>query len=104
MGVDLAHAKGSGPGRQITAADVRRAKVSAATDDAFDNRPAPGIATTSSAGDRIPFRGVRRMIACSDVCESALGSPCANAPCKPGGRHGQGLAALFCLGTRPAWL
>jgi pyruvate dehydrogenase E2 component (dihydrolipoamide acetyltransferase) len=63
MGVDLAHVKGSGPGGQITAADIRSAKVGTAPDDAFDNQPTPGIATTSSVDVRIPFRGVRRMIA-----------------------------------------
>jgi pyruvate dehydrogenase E2 component (dihydrolipoamide acetyltransferase) len=63
MGVDIAHVKGSGPGGQITVADVRSAKVGSPTDDAFDNQPTPGITTTSSVDVRIPFRGVRRMIA-----------------------------------------
>ena len=64
LGVDLARVKGTGPGRQITAADVRSAKVSSqATESDFDNLPTPGIATAAASDVRIPFRGVRRMIA-----------------------------------------
>ncbi len=63
LGVDLAHVKGSGPGGQITAADVRAAKVGSATSDTFDNLPTPGISSVPSGDVRIPFRGVRRMIA-----------------------------------------
>jgi pyruvate dehydrogenase E2 component (dihydrolipoamide acetyltransferase) len=63
LGVDLAQVKGSGPGGQITAADVRAAKVGAATSDTFDNLPTPGISSVPSGDVRIPFRGVRRMIA-----------------------------------------
>ncbi len=63
MGVELSKVKGSGPGGQITIADVRAAKVGTASDEAFDNQPTPGISTTSTGDVRIPFRGVRRMIA-----------------------------------------
>jgi pyruvate dehydrogenase E2 component (dihydrolipoamide acetyltransferase) len=63
MGVDLSKVKGSGPGGQITIADVRAAKVGPGSDDAFDNQPTPSVSTTSLGDVRIPFRGVRRMIA-----------------------------------------
>ena len=62
LGVDLSRVKGSGPGGQITAADVRAGTVSA-TDKKLDDEPTPGPAATSSGDVRIPFRGVRRMIA-----------------------------------------
>ena len=63
MGVDLSKVKGSGPGDQITVADVRSAKVGPGADKEPDNQMTPGP-NTSTAGDvRIPFRGVRRMIA-----------------------------------------
>jgi pyruvate dehydrogenase E2 component (dihydrolipoamide acetyltransferase) len=62
VGVDLVRVKGTGPGGQITAADVRAAKVGTSDDD-FDNQPTPGISTPVSGDVRIPFRGVRRMIA-----------------------------------------
>jgi pyruvate dehydrogenase E2 component (dihydrolipoamide acetyltransferase) len=61
MGVDLSKVKGSGPGGQITIADLRAAKVG--PDDAFDDQPTPSVSTTSVGDVRIPFRGVRRMIA-----------------------------------------
>ncbi|HEX7498731.1 MAG TPA: dihydrolipoamide acetyltransferase family protein, partial [Polyangia bacterium] len=63
VGVDLARVKGSGPGGQITIADVRAAKVGTGSDDAFDNQPTPGVSAPSIGDVRIPFRGVRRMIA-----------------------------------------
>ncbi|HEY5282728.1 MAG TPA: dihydrolipoamide acetyltransferase family protein [Polyangia bacterium] len=63
MGVDLAQVKGSGPGGQITIADIRAAKVGSGDDEAFDNQPTPGISAASGGDVRIPFRGVRRMIA-----------------------------------------
>jgi pyruvate dehydrogenase E2 component (dihydrolipoamide acetyltransferase) len=63
LGVDLAHVTGTGPGGQITAADVRAAKVGTAAGDTFDNLPTPGISSVPSGDVRIPFRGVRRMIA-----------------------------------------
>jgi Pyruvate/2-oxoglutarate dehydrogenase complex, dihydrolipoamide acyltransferase (E2) component, and related enzymes len=63
MGVDLSRVKGSGPGGQITVADVRAARVGTGADEAFDNQPTPAIATATSGDVRIPFRGVRRMIA-----------------------------------------
>jgi pyruvate dehydrogenase E2 component (dihydrolipoamide acetyltransferase) len=64
LGVDLSRVRGTGPGGQITAADVRDAKVGSKADEAFDNQPTPSVAVPPSAGDvRIPFRGVRRMIA-----------------------------------------
>jgi pyruvate dehydrogenase E2 component (dihydrolipoamide acetyltransferase) len=63
MGVDLAKVKGSGPGGQITIADLRAAKVGPGSDDAFDDQPTPSVSTTSVGDVRIPFRGVRRMIA-----------------------------------------
>ena len=64
LGVDLSHVRGTGPGGQITAADVRGAKVGSSTDEAFDDQLTPNVALASSAGDvRVPFRGVRRMIA-----------------------------------------
>ena len=63
MGVDLSKVTGSGPGGQITIADVRSAKVGPGSDDAFDNQPTPGVSTPSVGDVRIPFRGVRRMIA-----------------------------------------
>jgi pyruvate dehydrogenase E2 component (dihydrolipoamide acetyltransferase) len=63
MGVELSKVKGSGPGGQITIADVRSAKVGPGADDAFDNQPTPSVSTASVGDVRIPFRGVRRMIA-----------------------------------------
>ena len=63
MGVDLAKIKGSGPGGQITIADLRAAKVGPGSDDGFDDQPTPSVSTTSVGDVRIPFRGVRRMIA-----------------------------------------
>jgi pyruvate dehydrogenase E2 component (dihydrolipoamide acetyltransferase) len=63
LGVDLSRVKGTGPGGQITAADVRAAKVGPATDEEFDNQPTPGVSTEMTGDVRIPFRGVRRMIA-----------------------------------------
>jgi pyruvate dehydrogenase E2 component (dihydrolipoamide acetyltransferase) len=63
LGVDLARVKGTGPGGQITAADVRNAGVKAAPAASPDEQVTAGP-TTPAAGDvRIPFRGVRRMIA-----------------------------------------
>jgi pyruvate dehydrogenase E2 component (dihydrolipoamide acetyltransferase) len=63
LGVELVHVTGTGPGGQITAADVRAAKVGSATGDTFDTLPTPGISSMPSGDVRIPFRGVRRMIA-----------------------------------------
>jgi pyruvate dehydrogenase E2 component (dihydrolipoamide acetyltransferase) len=64
MGVDLARVKGSGPGGQITAADVRAATVGAppAEKTTLDERT-PGPQPVSVSDVRIPFRGVRRKIA-----------------------------------------
>jgi len=63
MGVDLSKVQGSGPGGQITVADVRSAKVGPGALKEVDNQLTPGPATPSSGDVRIPFRGVRRMIA-----------------------------------------
>ena len=64
LGVDLERVRGTGPGGQITAADLRAAKVGGKGDEMLDNQPTPNIVVSSSAGDvRVPFRGVRRMIA-----------------------------------------
>jgi pyruvate dehydrogenase E2 component (dihydrolipoamide acetyltransferase) len=63
LGVDLAHVRGSGPGGQITAADVRAATVGATPDKDLDDQLTPGPTNVSSGDVRIPFRGVRRMIA-----------------------------------------
>jgi pyruvate dehydrogenase E2 component (dihydrolipoamide acetyltransferase) len=63
LGVDLARVKGTGPGGQITVADVRSAKVGGAGDADGDNQPTPGVSSSSTGDVRIPFRGVRRMIA-----------------------------------------
>jgi pyruvate dehydrogenase E2 component (dihydrolipoamide acetyltransferase) len=63
LGVDLAQIKGSGPGRQITPADVRAATLGAVADKSMSEQLTPGPAALSSADVRIPFRGVRRMIA-----------------------------------------
>jgi len=63
MGVDLSKVKGSGPGGQITIADVRAAKVGPGADKDAEGQPTPGPSTTSAGDVRIPFRGVRRMIA-----------------------------------------
>jgi pyruvate dehydrogenase E2 component (dihydrolipoamide acetyltransferase) len=54
--VDLTTVTGSGPGGQITAEDVRMAKVSAGL-------VAPAPRPTVTGDVRIPFRGVRRKIA-----------------------------------------
>ncbi|MHB8782379.1 MAG: dihydrolipoamide acetyltransferase family protein [Desulfobacteria bacterium] len=54
LGVALGAVPGSGPGGRITEEDVRRAA---------GPKAAPGPATGSSAEERIPFRGKRRMIA-----------------------------------------
>jgi pyruvate dehydrogenase E2 component (dihydrolipoamide acetyltransferase) len=63
MSVDLSKVKGSGPGGQITVADVRSAKVGQGGDKEPDNQMTPGPNTQSVGDVRIPFRGVRRMIA-----------------------------------------
>jgi pyruvate dehydrogenase E2 component (dihydrolipoamide acetyltransferase) len=64
LGVDLARVKGTGPGGQITAADVRSTKAGATPPEKPDNDLTPGPSSVSSPADvRIPFRGVRRMIA-----------------------------------------
>jgi pyruvate dehydrogenase E2 component (dihydrolipoamide acetyltransferase) len=63
LGVDLAKVKGTGPGGQITIADVRATKVSSPASESPDEQPTPGISSTSAGDVRIPFRGVRRMIA-----------------------------------------
>jgi pyruvate dehydrogenase E2 component (dihydrolipoamide acetyltransferase) len=64
LGVDLSRVRGTGPGGQITAADVRATRTSTKTDEELDNEPTPSITVPSAPGDvRIPFRGVRRMIA-----------------------------------------
>jgi pyruvate dehydrogenase E2 component (dihydrolipoamide acetyltransferase) len=63
MSVDLSKVKGSGPGGQITVADVRSAKVGPGGDKEPDNQMTPGPNTQSAGDVRIPFRGVRRMIA-----------------------------------------
>jgi pyruvate dehydrogenase E2 component (dihydrolipoamide acetyltransferase) len=56
MDVDLTTVTGTGPGGQITAADVRSAKVSIGL-------VAPAPRPTVTGDVRIPFRGVRRKIA-----------------------------------------
>ncbi len=63
LGVDLARVKGTGPGGQITAADVRGAAVKPAAPATTDEQITAGPTTTSAGDVRIPFRGVRRMIA-----------------------------------------
>ena len=64
LDVDIARVRGTGPGGQITPADVRAAKAGTKSDDELDNQPTPNISVPSFPGDvRIPFRGVRRMIA-----------------------------------------
>jgi len=63
LAVDLTRVTGTGPGGQITAADVRAAGVTAGPVKEPDNQVTPGPATMSAADVRIPFRGVRRMIA-----------------------------------------
>ena len=63
MSVDLSKVKGSGPGGQITVADVRSAKLGPGGDKEPDNQMTPGPNTQSAGDVRIPFRGVRRMIA-----------------------------------------
>jgi pyruvate dehydrogenase E2 component (dihydrolipoamide acetyltransferase) len=63
MGVDLARVTGTGPGGQITTADVRAAGVSAAPAKLSDDQLTPGPGSLSSPDVRIPFRGVRRVIA-----------------------------------------
>lgn len=54
LGVDLGKVPGSGPGGRITEEDVRRAQAPEAP---------KGTPAESSAEERIPFRGRRRMIA-----------------------------------------
>jgi pyruvate dehydrogenase E2 component (dihydrolipoamide acetyltransferase) len=64
LGVDLGRVRGTGPGGQITAADVRATKASTKPDDDLDDQPTPSISVPSAPGDvRVAFRGVRRMIA-----------------------------------------
>ena len=63
LGVDLSRVKGSGPGGQITPADVRAATVSAPADKPADDEVTLSPTTMSASDVRIPFRGVRRMIA-----------------------------------------
>jgi len=63
LGVDLARVKGSGPGGQITIADVHSAQTAGPADDKPDELPTPGVSSASVGDVRIPFRGVRRMIA-----------------------------------------
>ncbi|GAB4233976.1 MAG: dihydrolipoamide acetyltransferase family protein [Deltaproteobacteria bacterium] len=54
LGVDLAAVPGTGPGGRVTEEDVRRAAAGGS---------ASGVAAEPAAGERIPFRGKRRMIA-----------------------------------------
>jgi pyruvate dehydrogenase E2 component (dihydrolipoamide acetyltransferase) len=63
MGVELSKIHGSGPGGQITIADVRSAKAGPGSEKNVDNQMTPGPNSMSSGDVRIPFRGVRRMIA-----------------------------------------
>src|SRR5450631_5902 len=63
MNVDLSTIKGTGPGGQITMADIRGAKTGGRIDATAENPPTPGVTSPASADVRIPFRGVRRMIA-----------------------------------------
>jgi pyruvate dehydrogenase E2 component (dihydrolipoamide acetyltransferase) len=64
LGVDLSRVRGTGPGGQITAADVKAVKASTSSEVEDDNQPTPSITVPSAPGDvRVPFRGVRRMIA-----------------------------------------
>jgi pyruvate dehydrogenase E2 component (dihydrolipoamide acetyltransferase) len=63
LSVDLTRVKGSGPGGQITAADVRAATVGSVSDKPPEDELTPGPAALTSGDVRIPFRGVRRMIA-----------------------------------------
>ena len=63
LNVDLTRVKGSGPGGQITAADVRAATVGSGSDKPPEDELTPGPTALSSGDVRIPFRGVRRMIA-----------------------------------------
>jgi pyruvate dehydrogenase E2 component (dihydrolipoamide acetyltransferase) len=64
MNVDLSTIKGTGPGGQITMADIRDAKTGGRGDDTAESAPpTPGVTSPASADVRVPFRGVRRMIA-----------------------------------------
>jgi pyruvate dehydrogenase E2 component (dihydrolipoamide acetyltransferase) len=64
MNVDLSTIKGTGPGGQITMADIRSAKtVGNVAESTPENPPTPGVTSPASADVRVPFRGVRRMIA-----------------------------------------
>jgi pyruvate dehydrogenase E2 component (dihydrolipoamide acetyltransferase) len=63
LAVNLARVKGTGPGGQITAADVRGAAVKAGPATTTDEQVTAGPTTASTGDVRIPFRGVRRMIA-----------------------------------------
>ncbi len=64
LGVDLSRVRGTGPGGQVTAADVKATKAGSNPDDQVDNQPTPSVTVPSAPGDvRVPFRGVRRMIA-----------------------------------------
>jgi pyruvate dehydrogenase E2 component (dihydrolipoamide acetyltransferase) len=64
MNVDLSTIKGTGPGGQITMADIRGAKTGGRGEDTAESAlPTPGVTSPASTDVRIPFRGVRRMIA-----------------------------------------
>jgi pyruvate dehydrogenase E2 component (dihydrolipoamide acetyltransferase) len=64
MNVELSTIKGTGPGGQITMADIRAAKTGGRSDDTAESaQPTPGVTSPASADVRVPFRGVRRMIA-----------------------------------------
>jgi pyruvate dehydrogenase E2 component (dihydrolipoamide acetyltransferase) len=63
LGVDLTRVKGTGPGGQITAADVRGASVTVGPVKESDSQVTPGPITLAAGDVRVPFRGVRRMIA-----------------------------------------
>lgn len=61
MGVDLYHVRGSGEGGRIRREDVQRVAAQG-TSGAREVRPAAGVAT-SQADERVPLRGLRRIIA-----------------------------------------
>jgi pyruvate dehydrogenase E2 component (dihydrolipoamide acetyltransferase) len=59
LGVDLATTEGTGPGGRITKEDVQAAAASSAP----TRTPAPAAAELAQAGDVVPMRGMRKVIA-----------------------------------------
>ena len=64
LGVDYRTLRGSGPGGRVIEEDVRRAAASAAAQPPQSPRPpVPPSSVAESAGESIPLRGIRKVVA-----------------------------------------